>query len=219
MNKPVTILTTFLVFFGFTVLPALALDAPVVTLERIDVASIQPFYVKPIVGKTKDGKPKVGKYGYSSTLNLAYIFSIKNPNKVPVMLDEFQFTCAFDDFEVNTALAYEDSWIPAGKTNQLRVVVTNEAFPTIVSLMVGAQHAARIKEMKTSAGALVKKWFEKIADFSFPISVTNGTALFKDEKGDEMTTTFTSVWVKKAPEGSAKKEEKKEVKKEEKKKK
>lgn len=209
MNKPAIILTTFLVFFGFTVLPAMALDAPIVELERIDVASIQPFYVKPIVGKTKDGKPKVGKYGYSSTLNLAYIFSIKNPNKVPVMLDEFQFTCTFDDFEVNTALVYEDSWIPAGKTDQLRVVVTNEAFPTIVSLMVGAQNVTRVKEMKTSAGALVKKWFEKVADFSFPIAVTNGTALFKDEKGDEMITTFKAVWLKKADAGSEKKEEKK----------
>ncbi len=208
MSKPLTILATFLVLLGFTVLPAMALEAPVVTLERIDVASIQPFYVKPTVGKDKEGKPKVGTYGYSSTLNLAYIFNIKNPNKEPVMLDEFQFTCAFDKFEVNTALVYEDSWIPAGKTNQLRVVVTNEAFPTVVSLSVGAENVSRIKEMKTKAGALVKKWFEKVSDFSFPISVTNGTALFKDEKGNELRSTFEAVWVKKA-EASEKKEEKK----------
>jgi hypothetical protein len=212
MSKPVTILATFLVLLGFSVLPAIALEAPVITLERIDVASIQPFYVKPTIGKDKEGKPQVGTYGYSSTLNLAYIFNIKNPNKEPVMLDEFQFTCAFDDFDVNTALVYEDSWIPGGKTDQLRVVVTNEAFPTIVSLMVGAEHVDRAKEMKTTAGALVKKWFETIADFSFPITVTNGTAVFKDEKGAEMRSTFKAVWGKKA-EGSEKKEEKKEEKK------
>ncbi len=204
MSKPVTILATFFVLLAFSVLPAKALDAPVVTLERIDVASIQPFYVKPTIGKDKEGKPKVGTYGYSSTLNLAYIFNIKNPNKEPVMLDEFQFTCAFEGFDVNTALVYEDSWIPAGKTDQLRVVVTNEAFPTMISLMVGADSVTRIAEMKTNAGALVKKWFEKIPDFSFPVTVTNGTALFKDEKGAEVRSTFKAVWVKKA-EGSEKK--------------
>lgn len=122
------------------------------------------------------------------------------------MLDELQFTCTFDNLEVNTAIVYEDSWVPAGKTDQLRVVVTNEAFPTVVSLMVGAENAARIQEMKTNAGALVKKWFETIADFSFPIGVTNGTALFRDEKGKELRSTFNAVWEKKA-EGSEKKAE------------
>jgi len=213
MSKPVTILSTFLVLLGLAILPAMALEAPIITLERIDVASIQPFYVKPIIGKDKEGKPQEGTYGYSSTLNLAYIFNIKNPNKKPVMLDELQFSCAFDDFEVNTALVYEDSWIPGGKTDQLRVVVSNEAFPTIVSLMVGAEHAARITEMKTSAGALVKKWFETVADFSFPIAVTNGTALFKDEKGKELRSTFKAVWEKKAESSEKKEETKKEEKK------
>jgi hypothetical protein len=209
MKKPATMLVTLLVLFGFTVLPAMALDAPIVTLERIEVASIQPFFVKPRIGYKSEQEPgKEETYGYSSTLNLAYIFNIKNPNKQPVMLDEIQYTAEFEGFEVNTALAYEDAWIPAGKTNQLRVVSTTEAFPTIVSLMVGAQNAARVQEMKTNAGALVKKWFDTVSDFSFPIGVTNGTALFKDEKGKEMRSTFSATWGKK----EEKKEEAKEKK-------
>jgi len=209
MKKPATMLVTLLVLFGFAVLPAVALEAPIVTLERIEVASIQPFFVKPRIGYKSEQEPgKEETYGYSSTLNLGYIFSIKNPNKQPVMLDEIQYTAEFEGFEVNTALVYEDAWIPAGKTNQLRVVSTTEAFPTIVSLMVGAQNAARVQEMKTSAGALVKKWFDTVSDFSFPIGVTNGTALFKDEKGKEMRSTFSATWGKK----EEKKEETKEKK-------
>ena len=209
MNKPVTVLAAFLVLFGFTVLPSLALEAPVVTLERIDVASIQPFFVKPRIGYKSEKEPGkvMAKAGYSSTMNLAFIFNIKNPNKEPVMLDELQFTAEFEGFEVNTALAYEDSWIPAGKTNQVRVVVTSEAWPTILSLMVGAQNAALLKDKKTSAAAIVKKWFDAISDFSFPIGVTNGTALFNDEKGKEIRSTFKAVWQKKT-EGSEKKKEK-----------
>ena len=198
MHRALTITAAFLVVLGFTAIPALATEAPIITLERVDVASIQPFYAKPRIGYKSEQEPgKEETYGYSSTLNVAYIFNIKNPNKEALMLDELQFTADFEGFDVNTVMVYEDSWVPAGKTNQVRVIVTNEAFPTIVSLMVGAEHAARIAEQKTSAGALVAKWWNEIPDFNFTIGVTNGTALFKDDKGKEVRSVFSGKWEKK----------------------
>jgi hypothetical protein len=195
MKKTVILLTTAIIALAFTVLPVLALDPPKVNLERVEVATIQPFFVKPRIGYKSEKEPgKVGKYGYSSTLNVAYILKIENPNKEPVMLDEIQFTTEFDGFEVNTLLAYEDSWIPGGKANEVKVIATNEAFPTIISLMVGAQNVEKIKEMKTSAGKLVGKWWNSIADFSFPIEIKNGTALFQGEDGKEMRVSFTGKW-------------------------
>jgi hypothetical protein len=195
MHKTIKILVALILASGFSVLPVLALEKPVVTLEKVEVASIQPFYVKPLIGYKSEAEPgKVETYGYSSTLSLAYVLNIKNPNKEPLMLDELQFTAAFEGFEVNTVMAYEKSWIPPGKTNQVRVVVANEAFPTIVSLSVGAEHAGRIAEMKTTPGALVSKWWKEVSDFSFPISITNGTAVLKDEKGKEIRATFTAKW-------------------------
>lgn len=195
MNKAVKIAAALFTVLSITVLPVLAVEAPVITLERVDVASIQPFYVKPRIGfKSPEEPGKEETYGYSSTLSVAYIFNIKNPNKEALQLDELGFTADFEGFDVNTVLVYEDSWIPGGKINQVRVVVTNEAFPTIVSLMVGAEHAARIAEMKTSAGALVGKWWKEISDFTFPIGVSNGTAVFKDEKGKEIRSAFSAKW-------------------------
>jgi hypothetical protein len=47
MNRALTIFTFFVAVFGFAVLPVMALEAPVITLDRVEVASIQPFYVKP----------------------------------------------------------------------------------------------------------------------------------------------------------------------------
>lgn len=175
---------------GFTVLPALAFEPPTITLERVEVASIQPFFVKPRVG-FKDEKETGKDMPVGSILSLAYILNIKNANKEAVMLDEMTFTTEFDGFEVNTALIYEDAWIPAGKTNQLRVVVTNEALPTIGSLSVGAGNVAKLQEMKTTPAEMVKKWWETIGDFPFPITVTGGTALFKDEKGKEVQAIFS----------------------------
>lgn len=196
MNRALTIFAFFVAVLGFAVLPALALEAPVITLDRVEVASIQPFFVKPRV-EYKNEKEPGKELAAGAMLNLAYILDIKNPNKVPVMLDELSFTAAFEGFDVNTAIVYEDSWIPGGKTNQLRVVLTNETLPTMGSLMVGTENVARMKQMKIAAGALVKKWWDTVGDFAFPITVTGGTALFKDEKGKEIHATFKGAWPKK----------------------
>jgi hypothetical protein len=192
MNKSLTIFAIVLALFGFSVLPALA-EPPVITLDRVEVVTIQPFFAKPRVG-FKDEKETGKDLPVGSILSLGYVFNIKNPTKAPVMLDEMTFTTEFEGMEVNTALVYDDSWIPAGKTNQLRVVVTNEALPTIGSLSVGAGNVTKLQEMKTTPAAIAKKWWETIGDFSFPIAVTAGTALFKDEKGKEIRVSFSGKW-------------------------
>ncbi|MGD9817322.1 MAG: hypothetical protein AB7V04_01345 [Desulfomonilaceae bacterium] len=196
MKKTGFCVISFLVISTFLLVPVFALEAPVVTLERVDVASIQPFFVKPRI-EFKNEKEPGKEIAAGSILNLAYIFNVKNPNKEALMLDEMAFTTLFEGFEVNTAFYYEDAWIPAGKTNQVRVVVTNETLPTIGSLSVGAGNVEKLKEMKVSAGAIVKKWWETIGDFSFPVEVVGGTALFKTEKGDEIRSVFVGKFERK----------------------
>ncbi|MGA8833351.1 MAG: hypothetical protein ACLQT6_10635 [Desulfomonilaceae bacterium] len=194
-KKAVLFATALLISLAF-VSACLAFEAPVITLDRVEVASIQPFFVKPRV-EYKNEKEPGKELAAGAMLNMAYVFDIKNPNKVPVMLDELSFTTAFEGFEVNTAFSYENSWIPAGKTNQLKVITTNETLPTITSLMVAAENVQKLQEKKLTAGAVVKKWWENVGDFSFPIEVKAGTALFKDEKGKELRVTFTGQWPKK----------------------
>lgn len=196
MNRVVMISVFILIALGLSVVPTPAFQPPTITLDRVEVANIQPFFAKPKVG-FKDANDPGKDLPVGAILNMAYILHIKNPNKEPVMLDEMSFTIAFDGLEVNTAMAYEDSWIPAGKTNEVRVLTANETLPTISSLMVGTQNAARIQELKTSAGEMVKKWWETVGDFAFPITVSAGTATFKDEKGKEVRVTFSGEWPKK----------------------
>lgn len=196
MKKSVFTVINCLIAMSFLVVPVFALDAPVITLERVDVASIQPFFVKPRI-EYKDEKEPGKELAAGAILNLAYIFNIKNPNKEPLMLDELTFSTVFEGFEVNTAFSYEDSWIPGGKTNQLRVVVTNETLPTIGSLSVGSGNVEKLKEMKVGAGAITKKWWDSVGDFSFPIEVVGGTALFKTEKDKEIRSVFVGKFEKK----------------------
>ena len=51
MKKATILVSVLLVLFGFTILPAVAFEAPAITLERVEVASIQPFFVKPKIKK------------------------------------------------------------------------------------------------------------------------------------------------------------------------
>lgn len=204
MKKVSVILMASLATLMFTVLPALSNDAPTVALERVEVATIQPFFLQPkIMVPSKDDpskkEEKPGGVGYSSTLNTAYIFNIKNPGKKAIMLDEIQFTVAFDGIDVNTVTLYEDSWIPAGKTNQVRVIASNEAHTTILSLSVGAENAQKLQDMKTNPGKITGKWWNEISDFSFPVTVT-GTATFHDEKGKETRVPFKGQFGGKAAE-------------------
>ena len=199
MNKAGMIVIALLVAIGFAVLPALAVEAPVITLERVEVASIQPFYMSPKIAVPTQEDPKKTEdkamgVGYSSTMSVAYVLNIKNPGKEPVMLDEVMFTTKFEGFETNTVTAYEDSWIPGGKANQIRVLAVYEAHPAVLSLMIGSESSEKMQEMKTTAPALVKKWFEQIADFSFPIEISNGAAVFQDAKGKEMRVNFSGKW-------------------------
>lgn len=207
MNKAGMILVSLLAIIGFTVLPVLAAEAPVITLDRVEVGTIQPFYMSPKIAVPDKDDPKKTEdkamgVGYSATMSVAYVLNIKNPGKEPVMLDEVMFTTKFEGFETNTVTAYEDSWIPGGKTNQLRVLGVYEAHPAVLSLMVGSESAEKMQEMKTTAPALVKKWFDQIADFAFPIEIANGTAVFKDAKGKEIRVNFSGKW------GGAKEEKK-----------
>lgn len=217
MKKTLMLVAVFLVTLGLTVLPTLA-KPPEITLERVEVASIQPFYMNPKIAVPTKEDPKKTEdkpmaVGYSATMSVAYILNIKNTDKEPVMLDEITFTTNFEGFDTNTVTAYEDSWIPGGKTNQVRILAVYEAHPTVLSLMVGSESVEKMKEMKTTAGALVKKWFEQISDFSFPIAITGGTALFKDAKGKEIRVNFAGKWGKPAAPAPEKKEQKKEEKK------
>jgi hypothetical protein len=184
----------YLLTFVFCVVAvsAWALDPPVIALERVDVATVQEFFLKPRVG-FKDEKETGKDLTVGAILNLAYILNIKNPNKEPVMLEDLTFTTAFEGFEVNTAMVTEPAWIPAGKTNQLKVVVTNEAWPTMLSLMVGTENSTKLQKMGVKPPEMLKKWWTEIGDFSFPITVS-GAAKFKDEKGKEVQSKIEGKW-------------------------
>jgi hypothetical protein len=155
-----------------------AAKAPLVKLERVDIANIQSFYLDP---KERKG----------AVMNLAFIFALENPNNYRVMLDDLKFTVAFEEFELNTIIVYEDNYIPAKTTDYLRANAFFDSMAAFLTLAVTKGH--RLVEMGKKPDEMLKKWWEEVQDFKFPITI-NGTATFVGPDGKSMVVPFEGTF-------------------------
>jgi hypothetical protein len=152
--------------------------APTVSLDRVEVAHYWGWWY--FSDKVEPTKGKAGKYG--APLDLAFVFDIENPNAYPVMMDGLNFTVAFEEFDLNTVGSNEVQWIPAGKTNQLRVHAMFDGQQSLLSLLVTGGFKLEEKGMGAGPGAALQQleaWWTGIPEFSFPIHVKEGSAIFK----------------------------------------
>jgi hypothetical protein len=147
--------------------------SPKVTLSMVEVPYYTGYWY--FGKKTEPTKGAAGDYG--APMQLAFIFDIENPNKYPVLMEELKFTVLFEDFEVNTVGSTETMWIPAGKTNQLRVPAMFDTRQTLLTLLLPG--AMKLKEKGVSPWDLLEKWWNGAPEASFPIAVKEGAAVFK----------------------------------------
>ncbi|MGA8180554.1 MAG: LEA type 2 family protein [Desulfobacterales bacterium] len=145
---------------------------PVVSLDSMEVAhAFGYWYFSNKVQPTKGKPDNVG-----APLDLAFIFNIKNPNEYPVKMNSLKFTVAFEDFDLNTVGSTDTMWIPAGKTNQVRVHAHFDVRQSLLSLMVTG--GFKLKAEGTNAWAILEKWWTEIPQYNIPIHVKGGSAIF-----------------------------------------
>jgi hypothetical protein len=155
-----------------------AVKAPVVKLERIDVANIQSFYL--------EVKEKKG-----AIMNLGFVFALENPNNFRVMLDDIKFSVNFEDFYMASLNYYDDNYIPAKTTDYIRV---NGYFDSMTGVStLNTVGGAQLKEMNKKSDELLKKWWEEIGDFKFPIKVM-GAATFVGPDGKNIIVQFEGTF-------------------------
>ena len=164
-----------------------AAKPPVVKLERVEIASYWGYYLDGILDK--EGKLTAGRRG--APLILSFIYSIQNPNNFKIMLDDLKFTVAFEGFELNTLTFFDDNYIPATTTDHLRYNGTFDYNSANLTLAVTG--GLKLKEMNTTPAEQLKKWWEGISDFNFPISV-NGTATFVGPDGKNIFVPFEGTF-------------------------
>ncbi|MGA3083933.1 MAG: hypothetical protein ABSE95_03980 [Thermodesulfobacteriota bacterium] len=163
MKKNIGVLTLLIAILSLIAGPVLAAEKTlVIKLERVEVAGYWSFYLDP---QERRGSPLI----------LAFVYSIKNPSTVKWMLDEMKFSISFEDAEINSVTVYEDNTIPPRTTDFFRIIGSFDAF--VVSGNPNVRDSKARKEKNIPPAELVKKWWEGIGDFNFPITV-NGTATF-----------------------------------------
>ena len=180
MNKKSIIVSSLSVFIALALLAGCAtaptasnFATPTVTLSMVEVPYYTGYWYF-----SKKHEPLKGTAGnYGAPMALAFIFDINNPNKYPVLLEELKFTVLFDDFEVNTVGSTEAMWIPAGKTNQLRVPAMFDTRQTLLTLLLPG--AMKLKEKGMSPWDALEKWWAGAPEMAFPVSVAEGAAVFR----------------------------------------
>ena len=161
--------------------------APVISLDHVEVPYYTGYWY--FGNKKEPDKGKPGNYG--APMQVAFIYEINNPNSYAVMMNGFQFTVLFDDFEVNTVSSPEAMWIPAGKTNELRVPAMFDTRQTLLTLLLPG--AMQLKEKKLSPWDVLEKWWTGAPDFSFKITASEGSAVFQAD-GVTKVVPFTVTW-------------------------
>lgn len=145
---------------------------PTVALSHVEVPQYFGYWF--YSSTVEPTKGKAGNNG--SALILAFIFDITNPNAFPVMLSDLKFTTNLDGFDLNTVGSAETMWIPAGKTNQLRVYAVYDVGPARGNLLLAG--GMILKEKGIDPWNQLEKLWVQAPDFSYPIAVKEGSAVF-----------------------------------------
>jgi hypothetical protein len=150
--------------------------SPAVKLLSFEVPQYDGYWyyakaVKPTKGSEDDrGAP----------LPMSFLFSIENPNPYPVMLEGITYTVAFDDeFEVMTTNNNDSYWIPAGKTDQVRLNTLITVRSALVALML--PNAPLMKAKGWEPFATLERWWKDVPNGNTPVSVKNASFTFNAE--------------------------------------
>jgi len=154
-----------------------ATKPPLVKLDRVDIANYWG---------NLDLEKKTG-----TVMNLAFVFAVENPNHYKIKLDSIKFTVAFEGFDLNTLTNFDPSYIPGKTTNYLRITGAFDATVAQGNLLVTSGY--KLQQMNIKAPDLLKKWWDGISDFTFPITV-NGTANFIGPDGNTMVVPFEGTF-------------------------
>jgi hypothetical protein len=146
---------------------------PLIGLDHVEISYYAGYYyfsneVTPTRGKADN---------YGAPLLMTFVYKVYNPNEYPIMLDWFSFAVKFEGIKVNNIIFPADMWIPAGKTNLLRVPAMFDTRQTLLTLIM--PEAAQLNQKKMSPWDALERWWTGAPDFSYPISVVEGSGVFR----------------------------------------
>ncbi len=141
--------------------------APKVTLESFMVPQYDGYWY--ISKKTKPTKGGAGNRG--AFLPMSFVFKITNPNSYPINLEEIKYSVVFDkDFVMMTTADQMSNWIPAGKSDEVRVTT----MITVRSAMLGLVLANKMElvKRKWEMWGTLEKWWKGVPEGTTPVTLT-----------------------------------------------
>jgi len=160
---------------GMTATPTASnFKAPVITLESFQVPQYDEYWY--FAASVKPTKGKAGDRG--APLPMSFLFSIQNPNDFPVLLEGITYTVAFDkDFDMLMENNNDSYWLPAGKTDHVRITTMITARQGLLGLLLA--NAVTLKEKGMSPWDALERWWEGVPDATVPVTVKNASFTFR----------------------------------------
>lgn len=148
-------------------------QAPMIKLAQFEVPQYDEYWYYD--GKVEPTKGKKGDHG--APLPMSFLFDIQNPNAFPILLNSLTYTVVLDnDFEVITSNVNDSMWIPAGKTDQVRVTTLITVRSALTGLLLA--NAPALKAKGWNAWDTLEKWWTKVPELGVPVGVKNCSFTF-----------------------------------------
>ncbi len=185
MNKRQALLMAFILALG-TVLVSCAgtlvkptesnFKAPVISLVSFEVPQYDEYWY--FSKKVKPTKGKAGDRG--AFLPMSFLLDIENPNAYPIKLEGITYTVAFDkNFDMITTNNNDSYWIPAGKTDQVRVTTLITVRSALVGLLLA--NAVTLKDKGWTPWQALERWWAGVPDLSVPVTLKQSAFTFMAE--------------------------------------
>jgi hypothetical protein len=147
--------------------------APVVKLASFEVPQYDSYwYFSKAVAPTRG---EVGDRG--APLPMSFLLEIHNPNPFPILLESVTYTVAFDnDFEVMTTNSNDSNWIPAEKTDQVRLNTMVTVQSALTTLLL--PNAPAMKKKGWDTWQTLERWWKDVPMGKTPVSVKNASFSF-----------------------------------------
>ncbi len=152
---------------------------PTITLEQFEVPQYDGFWY--YGNKIKPTKGKADNRG--APLSMSFLLAVENPNPYPVQVEGLKFTVRVEDeFDLVTVNSDDTYWIPAKCTDHIRLTTMITVRSSLLNL--GVTGGFKLKEKGIGLWEALEKWWVGIADYSIPLKLAEGVAIFN---ADEFT--------------------------------
>jgi hypothetical protein len=180
MNRKLALMTVLIFGLAVVLTSCAAMQTPGTAGFKDPTVSLESFMVPQYDGYwyySKKIKPVKGKGGdRGAPLPMTFLFNINNPNPYPILLEGFQFTVAFEGFDLVTVSNVDSVWIPAGKMSQHRASTMITVRSALLSLLVAG--GFKLKAANMNAWQALEKWWKGVPEYTVPVTVHEGAATF-----------------------------------------